>query len=302
MLNMLSFLLPLLVIFWINFFFFISDLPLFLPPAVAACDSDTEESASNSIEVHQRRPVLPAATSSPSLPSISGDSWIEESYGNRGEGASSSAPNQGQLQQGETGVAPGQPPLVVEPAGPAEQSSPSVSAVKEKPKTSLSSFFEGLSGLVQDIVEPGEERNSQPYQGVGQRLPGSLEISSPGISGESLFRDLEQPSREPSPQPEAAPPAPNLPPVGPPALLNQVKAELSDFLSSFGGGRRKAPLPFLSRVEGELAINNASPEKLEKIKQLMEALRRGPNKPNSGKNAAALLTNKIKEWAEGGGG
>ena len=55
---------------------------------------------------------------------------------------------------------------------------------------------------------PGEEGNSQPSQGVGQRLPGSpLEISSPGISGESLFRDsVEQPGGGPAPS-EAAPPA-----------------------------------------------------------------------------------------------
>lgn len=55
---------------------------------------------------------------------------------------------------------------------------------------------------------PREEGNSQPSQGVGQRLPGSpLEISSPGISGESLFRDsVEQPGGEPAPS-EAAPPA-----------------------------------------------------------------------------------------------
>lgn len=87
---------------------------------------------------------------------------------------------------------------------------------------SSSSFFEGLSDWVKKTAEPGEERNSQPSQGVGQRLPGSLEISSPGISGESLFRDLEQPSREPAPQPEAAPPAPNLPPVEPPTTGYQT--------------------------------------------------------------------------------
>lgn len=46
----------------------------------------------------------------------------------------------------------------------------------------------------------------QPSQGVGQRLPGALEINSPGISGESIFRDLEQPGGEPAPQPEAAQP------------------------------------------------------------------------------------------------
>lgn len=71
-----------------------------------------------------------------------------------------------------------------------------------------SSFFEGISDWVPNPAEPGEERNSQPSQGVGQRLPGSLEISSPGISGESLFRDLEQPRREPAPQAEASSSAP----------------------------------------------------------------------------------------------
>lgn len=83
---------------------------------------------------------------------------------------------------------------------------------------SSSSFFEGISNWVQNTAEPGEEKNSQPSQGVGQRLPGSLEISSPGISGESLFRDLEQPRREPAPQPEAAPPAnpAGSPEAGPP--------------------------------------------------------------------------------------
>ena len=64
-----------------------------------------------------------------------------------------------------------------------------------------SSFFEGISAWVQNTPEPGEEGNSQPSQGVGQRLPGSpLEISSRGISGESLFRDsVEQPGGGPAP-------------------------------------------------------------------------------------------------------
>lgn len=81
---------------------------------------------------------------------------------------------------------------------------------------SSSSFFEGLSDWIKKTTEPGEERNSQPSQGVGQRLPGSLEISSPGISGESLFRGLEQPRSEPAPQPEVSSSAPNIPPVEPP--------------------------------------------------------------------------------------
>ncbi|CAI8600304.1 unnamed protein product [Vicia faba] len=45
-----------------------------------------------------------------------------------------------------------------------------------------------------------------PSQGVGQRLPGALERNSPGISGESIFRDFEQPGGEPAPKPEAAQP------------------------------------------------------------------------------------------------
>lgn len=68
------------------------------------------------------------------------------------------------------------------------------------------SFFEGLSGWFQNTAEPGEEINSQPSQGVGQRLPGALERNSPGISGESIFRDFEQPGGEPAPKPEAAQP------------------------------------------------------------------------------------------------
>lgn len=55
-------------------------------------------------------------------------------------------------------------------------------------------------------AEPGEEINSQPSQGVGQRLPGSLEpsSSSTGISAsvESIFRELEQPRGEPAPTPQ----------------------------------------------------------------------------------------------------
>jgi len=64
-----------------------------------------------------------------------------------------------------------------------------------------SSFFGDLSDFP---AEPGEEIHSQPSPGVGQRLPGSLEISSPGISQEVIWGALE----EAAPEQEAAPPAP----------------------------------------------------------------------------------------------
>ncbi|KAH0969395.1 hypothetical protein GBA52_028765 [Prunus armeniaca] len=56
----------------------------------------------------------------------------------------------------------------------------------------------------------GEEGNSQPSQGVGQRLPGSpLEISSPGISGDpgSLPPSEAAPPANPGGSREAVPPA-----------------------------------------------------------------------------------------------
>ncbi|KAK4339041.1 hypothetical protein RND71_040503 [Anisodus tanguticus] len=74
-------------------------------------------------------------------------------------------------------------------------------------------------------AEPGEEINSRPSRGVGRRLPGS---SSPGISGESLFRDLEQPGGEP---------AQNIPPVEPPVEerveVSDLKLRVRLFLSTF---------------------------------------------------------------------
>ncbi len=53
------------------------------------------------------RNVLPSSSSS--LPSISGDSWIDESYGNRGQEASSSTPNPPVQQQ--QGAGPSNQPL-----------------------------------------------------------------------------------------------------------------------------------------------------------------------------------------------
>ncbi|CAB4280628.1 unnamed protein product [Prunus armeniaca] len=71
-----------------------------------------------------------------------------------------------------------------------------------------SSFFRVFPPGFKIPPNRGEEGNSQPSQGVGQRLPGSpLEISSPGISGESLFRDSVETGRGGARPSEAAPPA-----------------------------------------------------------------------------------------------
>lgn len=125
-----------------------------------------------------------------------------------------------------------------------------------------SSFFEGLSDWVQNPAEPGEEINSQPSQGVGQRLPGS---SSPGISGESLFRDLEQPSREP---------APNIPPVEPPVEeqveVSDLKLRVQLFLSAFS--ERSPRTDVVKKVIDALGIDAADAEKRLKIGQVIENL------------------------------
>lgn len=93
MLMLLSFLLPLLFIFGINLFFYILNVPLILPIILAACDSDAEECASNSIEVHQRRPVLPATVREPD-PFGSELMAAVEPFLNNDNGACSSQPSQ----------------------------------------------------------------------------------------------------------------------------------------------------------------------------------------------------------------
>ena len=93
MLMLLSFLLPLLFHFGIHFVFYILNVPLFLPIILAACDSDAEESASNSIEVHQRRPVLPATVREPD-PFGSELMAAVEPFLNNDNGARSSQPSQ----------------------------------------------------------------------------------------------------------------------------------------------------------------------------------------------------------------
>lgn len=147
------------------------------------------------------------------------------------------------------------------------------------------------SGFFEGVWSP-EEGTSQ---GVEQRLPGALEIHSPGISGESLFRDLEQTRREPSAQAEAAPPA--VPPVEPHIPVGQLKEELGAFLSSFGK-KRKASSSFINRVADELGVERASPQKLGAIREVIHDLsqRRGESGLNSGQNAAARLTLLIEGW------
>jgi hypothetical protein len=70
-------------------------------------------------------------------------------------------------------------------------------------------------------------------------------------------------------------------------------------LSSFG--RRKARSDFIDRVLTELDIAHASPEKLEKIGEVISTLTQGPNRQTSGQNAAAQLTMEIEAWEKGKG-
>lgn len=134
---------------------------------------------------HMMSPESPSLSGSKVEQFLLGDSPVPSISpgGMDGDEATSNLPNRGEENQ-----APGR-----NEAGAASSAQPPIGG-DDNPS---SSFFKG-------IFEPGEEINSEPSQGVGQQLP--LVISSPGISGESLLRDLEQPGGEPAPQPEAAQP------------------------------------------------------------------------------------------------
>lgn len=98
----------------------------------------------------------------------------------------------------------------------------------------------------------------------------------------------QPPAAGPS-EPSPAPPIPT---------LSQTKEQLGDFLSSFGSGRRRASSSFINRIAEELDLENASPQKLGEIIQIMENLaqRRGQSGLKSGQDAAAQLTMKIADW------
>ena len=84
--------------------------------------------------------------------------------------------------------------------------------------------------------------------------------------------------------------------VGPTLALEQVRARLASFLASFS--RIKPKPSFLRSTEEELGIAHASQEKLTKIAQTIDRLTDGPNRPNSGQNAKALLTMEVEEWSK----
>ena len=122
-----------------------------------------------------------ASSSSSPLPSIStGDSWIEETFGNQGE-ASSSVPNQGQQLQG--GEAPGQPippvhltalggdqpPLVVEQPGPADQP------------------IDEVRGRLGDAATPSMAISQSSYEEVRQLITNHENIAD---RLQELFREL----------------------------------------------------------------------------------------------------------------
>ncbi|CAK9173708.1 unnamed protein product [Ilex paraguariensis] len=172
-----------------------------------------------------------------------------------------------------------------------------------------------MSYLTKGIPEVKAECAGHSTEGV-EKLPLPSTTSSPlpsissrGLSWIDEFFDPEVSSSAPAQgqrqqeegglfQPPQPAPSSSSTGVGPhePPTSEEVKSKLADFLSSFG--RRKARANFIDRTERELEISAASPEKLGKLIQIMETLSRGPNKPNSGQNAAAKLTMELEAWAK----
>lgn len=150
---------------------------------------------------------------------------------------------------------------------------------------------EGTSGT-QLTLPSGASRIEEEYFGTQPETP-SL-APDPGQQEESgLFRAAQQ-KAHPSSSTGVEPHEPPTP------TSEEVKSKLADFLSSFG--KRKARANFISRTTQELEIGAASPEKRKELIKIMETLSRGPNRPNSGQNAAAKLILKIEAWAKGEGG
>lgn len=173
---------------------------------------------------------------SSSLPSIEGDSWIEESYGNRrGEGATSSAPVQQQQEAGQ----PAANPI---PSNAAPQ------AARE----------------VEVLVIP------------------SPEISQGELLGEG----------------EAQAPVPEVPTRG--ALeewLERINKRVSTALKP-----QRVKRTFVNWVVTELELEDAPPEKLQKIQELMDSmdpeLEGATDLQSSVSNAGNRLVRLIKNWLD----
>lgn len=89
------------------------------------------------------------------------------------------------------------------------------------------------------------------------------------------------------------PHAPHTAPTVP--TLEETRRQLDDFLSSYG--TRKAKKTFVDRVEKELNLENASPQKLGAILSEINKIS-SSRETNSGQNAAALLTSRMANWSE----
>lgn len=75
----------------------------------------------------------------------------------------------------------------------------------------------------------------------------------------------------------------------------EIKGELSDFLSSFC--KIQVRSDFLMNVKDKLDLLHAPPEKLEKLHQLMQEISQSQQKkPASGRKAADLLLKRIRAW------
>lgn len=151
----------------------------YMAPSGAQCDGDKEVTSSSSSGNWRQYLNLPSPKEGDSAPEPStarapvreeahepstsstwSGSWIEKWLNPE---VSSSTPNQGQLQQGETGVAPGQPSQVVEQAGPgpAEQQA-SLFAKQEEMKRELRDFLQAHTKIATkyNLVSQTEEHKT----------------------------------------------------------------------------------------------------------------------------------------------
>lgn len=144
-----------------------------------------------------------------------------------------------------------------------------------------------------DLVKKRGE-NSQPSLGVGQRLPGTYEINSPGISVESIFRDLEQPGGEPAPQPaEAAQPGQGPVDMGPTA--ESLKKRIAEVLRT----NRRPQTRILEDVFDTLQLERASREKLLIIKFILNMMEENRDYlRKKGERFDIYLTVKVREMLD----
>lgn len=88
-------------------------------------------------------------------------------------------------------------------------------------------------------------------------------------------------------------------PPGPIPTVWETKERLDDFLPSFG--KRRASSSFINRTADKKKLENASPQKRQKVIDIIGELskQRGQSGLNSGQNAAAQLTMRVASWENG---